>query len=80
MQVLFEDDKVIVFPSLRPAAHTHFIVLAKTLQLQSLTDLEDTPEHKALIGHMMVKAAQVAQNLNLGNGYRIVTNNGKNAH
>jgi len=76
---LFEDERVIAFPSKRPCANTHFIVLGKTLTRHSLVDIEDSEEDKAMLGHMMVIAARVAQTLNLQGGYRIVSNNGKNA-
>lgn len=33
-----------------------------------------------MLGYMMIIAARVAQELNLGEGYRIVSNSGKNAH
>ena len=31
----------------------------------------------ALLGHLMVKAAEVAKAAGLGNGYRLVVNNGR---
>lgn len=39
VQALFEDEKVIVFPSKSPCAHVDFIVLAKTDRLHSLIDV-----------------------------------------
>ena len=79
VQAVYEDEKVIVFPSKHPCAQTHLIVLAKSLRHHSLADVEETEEDAAMLGHLMVTAAKVARNLNL-QGYRIVTNNGKNAH
>ena len=79
MEAIFEDEKVIVFNSMRPCAKTHLIVLAKTHRVRSLIDIQDTEEDATLLGHLMVTAAKVARNLNI-EGYRIVTNNGKNAH
>jgi len=56
-------------------------VLAKTLERHSLIDVDENSEaDKAMLGHMMIVAARVAQTLNLKNGYRIVSNNGKNSH
>ena len=39
VQALFEDEKVIVFPSKSPCAQVDFIVLAKTDRLHSLIDV-----------------------------------------
>jgi histidine triad (HIT) family protein len=81
VQAIFEDEKVVVFPSKRPCANVHFIVLAKSLRHHSMTDVDfESEEDKAMLGHMMVVATQVARNMNLQNGYRIVSNNGKNAY
>ena len=33
-----------------------------------------------MLGHMYVTAAKVARNINMTQGYRIVSNNGKNAY
>ena len=80
-QVLFEDERVIAFPSKRPCAMTHFIVLAKTLERHSLIDVsEENESDRAMLGHMMVVAAQVAKSLNLQEGYRIISNNGKHSY
>lgn len=80
VQVLFEDERVIAFPSKNPCANIHFIVLAKSLQHHSMADVDaDSEQDEALLGHMMVVAAQLAQSMNIPNGYRIVSNSGKNA-
>ena len=77
--VVFQDDKVIVFPSRRQLAQVHLIFLAKTHNLHSLNDVQETAEHEALLGHLMVTVAKVCREQNI-QGYRIVMNNGKNAH
>ena len=66
-----------VFPSQRKSANVHLIVLARTTTLHSLQDCSE--EHAELLGHMMVVAAKVAREQGI-QGYRIVNNNGKNAH
>ena len=77
--VVYQDDKVIVFPSRRPSAQFHLIFLAKTHKLHSLVDVQETAEDEALLGHMMVTVGKVCRENNI-QGYRIVMNNGKNAH
>lgn len=79
VQAIYEDEKVIVFPSKRPCAKVHLIVLAKTLKHRSLVDVQETEEDEMMLGHMMVTAAKVANQLNI-QGYRIVNNSGKDSY
>ena len=58
-----EDEHVIVFDAEQPRAQVHFIVLAKTLEIHSMVDVSERDE--AMLGHMLVVAAQVAHDLNL---------------
>ena len=60
VEVIYQDDKVIVFPAKNPCATTHFIVLAKSTQLRSLADIQETEAHEELLGHMMITAAKIA--------------------
>ena len=61
VQVLFEDDKVIAFPAKTQCTNIHFIVLAKSLQHHSMVDVDtETEQDEAMLGHMMVVAAQLA--------------------
>ena len=66
-----------MFPSQEPVAKVHLIFLAKTLSLHSLINCKDNDE--ALLGHLMLTVAKVCREQDL-QGYRIVMNNGKNAH
>ena len=78
LNVLFEDEKVIAFYERDPIAQQHIVVLAKTLSITALNQIDhESEEHKALLGHMMVVAAQVARDAKLEQGYRIVMNTGK---
>lgn len=59
--VVFQDDKVIVFPSKQPVAQVHLIFLAKKLGLHSLNDAQEASEDEALIGHLMVTVGKVCR-------------------
>lgn len=76
-QILYEDDRALAFRDVQPVAPTHFLVIPKE-PLVSLADA--TPDHAALLGHLMVVAAQVAAAEGLAaTGYRVVTNAGADA-
>jgi len=45
-----------------------------------MTDVKETADDEALLGHLLVTAAQVAKGYNMPQGYRIVNNTGKNGH
>ena len=70
---MFEDDLVLAFRDIHPAAPTHVLIVPK----KPIPRIgEATAEDQNLLGHLLLKAAEVAKQLNLPNGYRIVINNG----
>ena len=75
-QVLLETDKCIAFRETSPAAKTHFLVVPKPFMLQNKDMRQLTQADGALMGHLMVTVAKVAEQLNLKKGYRTVINNG----
>mmetsp|Transcript_50524 Transcript_50524/g.97650 ORF Transcript_50524/g.97650 Transcript_50524/m.97650 type:complete len:139 (-) Transcript_50524:31-447(-) len=74
--VVYEDDEALAFRDINPQAKTHVLVIPKVRQ--GLTQLcRATPEHKAILGHLMYVAAEVARMEGLDkNGYRVVVNDG----
>ena len=72
--IVFEDDRVLAFRDLHPQAPTHVLVVPK----QPIPRLDAaTPDHHAVLGHLLLKAAEVARQLGLDQtGYRVVINNG----
>jgi diadenosine tetraphosphate (Ap4A) HIT family hydrolase len=76
--LVYEDDKVLAFRDIAPAAPTHILVIPKNKD--GLTQLSKAQErHKEILGHLLYVASIVAKNLDLGEGYRIVINDGPNA-
>ena len=65
--VVYEDDKLICF---------HVLVIPKK-HIESLDDVKD--EDRELMGHIMVTIKEIAAQLGLENGYRVVSNNGEDA-
>jgi histidine triad (HIT) family protein len=71
--IVYEDDLVLAFRDIRPAAPMHVLIVPKK-PIPRLA--EATADDQKLLGHLLLKAAEVAKQLNLQNGYRLVINNG----
>lgn len=74
--VAYEDDQIIAFHDLEPQAPVHVLVIPKK-HIESLNDVKE--EDKDLMGHLMLKIQDIAKDLELDNGYRVVSNNGEDA-
>lgn len=70
----YEDDKILVFHDLQPQAPVHVLLIPKK-HISSLDDLR--PGDAELIGYLMLKVKDVAKELGLENGYRLVSNCGE---
>ena len=73
-KIAYEDDEIIVFHDLEPQAPVHVLLIPKK-HISSLSDLQ--PEDAELIAHLMMKVKDVARELGLENGYRLVNNCGE---
>jgi histidine triad (HIT) family protein len=72
-----EDDLVIAFNDINPQAPTHILVVPRK-HIPSLDDL--TEEDSNIIGSTIVRASEIARNLQLNSeGYRLVVNHGEAA-
>lgn len=73
-QILYEDDQCVAFRDINAQAPVHFLVVPKTV-IPRLG--EALPEHKALLGHLLLAAATTARQLGLADsGFRVVINHG----
>jgi histidine triad (HIT) family protein len=76
-QIVYQDDKVIAFRDIKPAAPTHVLIVPRK-PIPRIAEAK--PEDHQVLGHLMLKAAQVAEQLGLKeSGYRLVINNGPDA-
>ena len=71
--IVYEDDLTIAFRDIAPQAPVHILVIPKK-PLPQLAAAES--EDHALMGHLLLTAKRVAQQVGLDNGYRLVINNG----
>lgn len=71
--IVYEDDKCLAFRDIAPQAPTHFLVIPKKeiVNVEALAD-----DDAALIGHIWIVIRNVARQLNLASGYRVVVNCG----
>lgn len=71
---VFQDDLGYAFADINPKAPVHVLVVPR----EHIDSLNDTNEdHRALLGHLLWAATEIARNKGLGNGYRIVVNTGE---
>lgn len=73
--ILYEDRQCIAFKDVQPQAPVHFLVIPRK-PISCLSDADD--EDQMLLGHLLLVAKKVAAQLKLGDGFRVVINNGKN--
>ena len=76
-KIVYEDDLVLAFHDIKPGAPTHVLIVPKKVIPRIA---EAAPEDHKVLGHLLLKAAEVARQLGLEkNGYRLVINNGPHA-
>jgi histidine triad (HIT) family protein len=75
--IVYEDDLVVAFRDIKPAAPVHVLIVPK----QPIPRIaEAAPDDHKVLGHLLLKAAQVAAELGLKqDGFRLVINNGPHA-
>lgn len=73
---VYEDDKVLAFYDLNPQAPVHFLVIPK-IHLKSAAEIN--AENAPVIGHLFAVIAKITADLGITNGYRVITNCGKDA-
>ena len=73
-QIVYEDDLVLAFRDITPQAPTHVLIVPKK-PIPRIAAA--APADHQLVGHLLLKAAEVAALVGLkSGGYRLVINNG----
>ncbi len=76
--IVYRDDKVVAFKDINPQAPVH-ILIVPIKEIASVRESSD--EDEAVLGRMMVVARKVAEEQGIAEGgYRLIINNGENAH
>ncbi len=76
-EIVYEDEFVAAFRDVHPKAPVHVLIVPKK-PIPRIMDAH--PDDHKILGHLMLKAAEVAGKLGLNqSGYRLVINNGPDA-
>ena len=74
--IIYEDEKSLVFRDINPVAPTHLLIIPKK-QIEKISDANE--EDQNLLGHLFLVAGKVAKDLGIENAFRLVVNNGAGA-
>ena len=70
--IVYEDELCLAFRDIHPQAPTHILLVPKK-EIPSMAEVR--PDDQEILGHLMVKAAEIAARQGLDeDGYRIVVN------
>jgi histidine triad (HIT) family protein len=73
-KILFEDDLCLAFHDVAPQAPTHVLVIPKK-EIRSIDALSD--DDADTVAHLWMVIRNLARELSLQGGYRVVVNNGR---
>jgi len=71
---IYEDEEIVVFPTLRPKAPIHLLVVPKA-HIENVGMMKE--EDIRLLGKMQWVARQVAEKMKIDDGFQLHTNSGK---
>ncbi len=74
--ILYEDEHCIVIKDIAPQAPTHLLVIPKK-PIPRLVDASG--EDKAMLGHLMLVAGDMARQQGVDEAFRVIVNNGAGA-
>jgi len=75
-EIIYEDDISIVIEDINPQAPTHLLIIPKKV-IPKLSDA--STEDRDILGHLMLVAGKIAEQLELDETFRLVINNGAKA-
>ena len=75
-KVIYEDEHCFAINDINPQAPTHLLIIPKKV-IPKLSD--STQEDQEILGHLMLVAGKVAEDLGLDETFRLVVNNGAKA-
>jgi histidine triad (HIT) family protein len=74
--IVYEDELCLAFKDINPQAPVHILLIPKTtIPMLGKAEASD----KELLGHLMLKAAEIAKQQGFGDAFRLVVNNGAGA-
>jgi len=74
--IVYEDELCLAFRDIAPQAPVHILLIPK----QPIVKVADAKESdQALLGHLLLKAGDIAREQGYGEAFRLVVNNGEGA-
>jgi histidine triad (HIT) family protein len=70
-RIVYEDERCLAFHDVNPKAPVHVLILPRKV-IPTHADVKS--EDRELLGHLHLVAAQLADKLGIGDGYRLVLN------
>ncbi len=74
--IVYEDEHCLAFRDVNPQAPMHILIIPKK-PIAKLVDAQANDQ--ALLGHLLLKAGEIANNEGYGDAFRLVVNNGAKA-
>lgn len=74
--IVYEDENILAFDDINPQAPVHILIIPKK-HISDLLSIQE--EDKEVIFNIHKTIVKLAKEKNLGEGFRVVVNNGKNA-
>ena len=72
-EFLYEDEHCVVIRDINPQAPTHVLIIPRKPILMLV---KANSQDQALLGHLLLVAGKVAEQLGVGDAFRLVINNG----
>jgi histidine triad (HIT) family protein len=74
--IVYEDDQCLAFKDVNPQAPIHILIIPKK-NIPKVSDAE--PSDEKILGHLLLKAGEIADDLGFRDAFRLVINNGEEA-
>jgi len=75
-EIVYEDDQCLAFKDVNPQAPIHILIIPK----KSIAKIADADvSNQELLGHLMLKASEIAEQQGVKDAFRLVINNGEGA-
>ena len=74
--IIYEDDQCLAFKDINPQAPIHILIIPKK-PIAKVADA--TSDDQIILGHLLLKAGEIAEELGVKDAFRLVINNGENA-
>ena len=75
-EIVYEDDQCLAFKDVNPQAPVHILIIPK----KSIAKIADADlQDQNILGYLMLKAGEIADELGVKDAFRLVINNGEGA-